>query len=617
MRYRYWSIAAVLFMATVAIYWPVRRFDLVYFDDPIFLLDSPEVKAGLTWESVKWAMSEVVIANWLPVNHLSFLVVSEFFGTNPGPHHLFNAIIHAANASLLFLLLFRLTRCCWRSALVAALFAWHPLRVESVAWISERKDVLCGFFFLASLLMYVVWVQALPSQNVRIKRMYFGVCLLLYALALLSKSMAVTLPFVLLLLDFWPLQRFQFPTFNYQLLKRLILEKRLFFLLTLAFCVATYWTQQHYAAAVSWERLGLWPRLANAISGYVIYIGQFFLPLNLVVIYPYPYRFDVLEILLKAALLIMITLGCMQQLRRRPQLTFGWLWYLGTALPIIGIIQVGQQAHADRYTYLPMIGVTVALIWPLWDYWANKPKIKLFGNAAAIVVLMTFVYLTEQQLSFWRNTITLFSQNVVVTPENGASYFSLGLGYEHAGDTNRAIVCYRVAKELLPANPQSANSLAILLYKAGNLAAAENEYTELVARFPEDVRWRVALAGIMSQSGRESEAMGQLSEAVYINPNSVEALNNLAWELATSANPELRNGSRAVQLASRACELTQYEETIYVGTLAAAYAEDGRFDEAVATAQKACDLASKNNEADLLANNRQLLERYRRHQTAR
>ncbi len=623
---RNWIIALLLAAGTLALYWPVRGFNLIYFDDPLLLTNCPEVQAGLTWSSVKWALTSVVIANWQPVTNLSFLAVSQFFGIAPGAHHLANAVIHAANAALLFLLLRQLTNSTWRSAAAAAIFAWHPLRVESVAWIAERKDVLCAFFFLLALLAWTRWAKRDESCGSREKNApsrithhasVFWLALLFFALALMSKPMAVTLPFVLLLLDLWPLGRISNFKFLISNLKPLLIEKIPFFTLMAAFCVATYWIQHDYAAMTPWEKLGLDPRVANAISGYLTYPAQLFWPLHLAAIYPYPKNYDVTQTVLKAALLLAISLGCLLQLPRRPWLAVGWFWYVGTALPIIGIVQVGEQAMADRYTYLPLIGPVIALVWTAAEIFSRGRGGKIFLTAATVLMLSTLAVLSARQLQFWRNTIALFAHNVAVTPDNGSAHFTLGLGYEHAGDTHRAVVCYRVAKALSPGDLQIRRSLAGLLAKQGQFAAAEAEYAELLALQPDDFESHAGLAGVLAAQGRTTEEIDQLNQAVRLHPDSADALNNLAWALATSPRPELRDGSRAVTLAQRACELTQFKKTMFLGTLAAAQAAAGKFDDAIATAQKACALAAKNGETNLLQRNQELLERYCQHGTAK
>lgn len=567
----------------------------------------------------------MVIANWQPVTNLSFLAVSQFFGTAPGAHHLANALIHAANAALLFLLLYQLTQSTWRSAAAAAIFAWHPLRVESVAWIAERKDVLCGFFFLLSLLFYAKTYDARPITSVpdtpaRVARhssRLYWLALAAFALALLSKPMAVTLPFVLLLLDVWPLGRIAKGAPRIAIGQQLLLEKIPFFALMLVFCTTTYWIQHDYAAMTPWSKLGLAPRVCNAIAGYVAYPAQLFWPVNLAAIYPYPKSFDPTLTVLKAALLLAIFLGCLTQLARRPWLAVGWFWYLGTALPIIGLVQVGEQAMADRYTYLPLIGPVVAVVWTAAETFSRRSAGKVCLTATAILILAGLALLSERQLQFWRNTITLFAHNLAVTPNNSAAEFTLGLGFEHAGDTNRALVCFRTAKMIEPRDFQNRRSLAGLLTQQGHFAAAAAEYASLLAAEPSDYLDHCGLADLLAAQNRTDEAVAELNETLRLNPDCTEALNNLAWTLATSPRAELRDGPRAVTLARHACELTQFRQTIFIGTLAAAYAEAGKFDDAIATAQRACEAAQRNGETNLLRKNQALLELYRAHKPAR
>ncbi len=618
---RNYLIALALSAVTLAIYWPVRGFDLVLWDDPQVMTDCPEAQAGFTWAGVKWAVTGVVIANWHPVTNLSFLAVSQFFGASPGAQHLANALIHAANAALLFWLLFRLTGATWRSASAAAIFAWHPLRVESVAWIIERKDVLCAFFFFLTLLAWgkrVISDELPVTSQRRISSLITRhLSLFFFALALLSKPMAVTLPFVLLLLDVWPLRRFSIFDFRFSILKPLLREKVPFFALMILFCVATYFIQLDYAAMTPWEKLGLAPRVQNAVAAYVAYLAQLFWPVNLAAIYPYPKSFDLTLTGLKAALLMAISALCLAQLKKRPQLAVGWCWYLGTALPVIGLVQVGEQAMADRYTYLPLIGPVVALVWIAAEFFSRSRPWKIISAAATIFILSTLMILSAKQIQFWRNTIELFAHNVEVTPENSSAHFTLGLGFEHTGDTNRALVCYRVAKKLEPQDFQNRRNLASLLGKSGQLAAAETEYRSLLADEPTHFQNHLGLAGLLGAQGRADESIVELNETLRLNPDATEALNNLAWALATDPRAEIRDGPRAVSLAQHACELTQFSRTMFIGTLAAAQAEAGKFDAAIATAQKACEVATKNGETDLLQRNQELLERYRAHKTAR
>jgi len=635
---RNFIIALALAGITLAIYWPVRNYDLVYYDDFLFVTDNAEINSGLNWHSFTWAIFSVVAGNWHPVTNLSFVLNHQFWGANSGGEHLVNVVFHALNAGLLFLVLSRMTNSFWRSAVVAALFAWHPLRVESVAWIAERKDVLCGFFFLLTLLAWVRYAQGvtgdkrqvtgtattdrapLKSRVTRHASRFYWLALVFFVLGFMSKPIIVTLPFVLLLLDVWPLGRiadcglriadWKNPV-QRSVLRWLFWEKWPFFGLTLVFCGLTYWIQKKGGAVVPWTRLGPEARLANAVTSYLQYLVKLVWPANLAVIYPYPKKFDDMETALTVLLLLAVTALCLCQLFRRPYLAVGWFWYLGTSVPIIGLVQVGEQAMADRYTYLPLIGPVISLVWLIAEWF---PSGKMIPAAAATLVLGACVSLTGRQMQFWRNTIALFEHNVAVTPENASAHFTLGLGLAHAGDTKRAMVCYRVATMISPGDREAHRNLARLLHQQGHLTAARDEYNTLLALDPNDPAAHLSLADVAVRLGRTGEAVFQLNEALRLDPDSIEALNNLAWRLATCPDANIRNGTRAVQLAERACAITGSRQAIPLGTLATAYAEAGRFDDAIATAEKACTLASESGKPDLLKQIQELLELYRAHQ---
>ena len=428
------SIIICLLLAgiTLAIYWPAGHYAVVFYDDTFFT-DNPEVQSGLNAQSFIWAMTGVVAANWHPVTSLSFVLTHQLFGTNAGADHLVNVVIHALNAALLFLVLQYMTGSLrtatsvtldptlqkaiekrrdeignasargdarptditiWQCAVVAALFAWHPLRVESVAWIAERKDVLCGFFVLLSILCYAKFASESKVQGPKSK-VFYGLSLLGFALALLSKAMAVTLPFVLLLLDLWPLGRVQgsgfrvqgsgakplnsqLSTFNFQLGKRLIVEKIPFFALTVIFCVVTFLVQRGDAATASLQELGPGLRLENIVVSYLRYLGWSVWPGQLAMFYSFPYDSHCYLalwpdwVIVAAALLMAAFSGlCVRQLSRRPYLAVGWFWYLGMMVPVIGLVQVGSQGMADRYTYLPLIGPVISLVWLVSEFWKS------------------------------------------------------------------------------------------------------------------------------------------------------------------------------------------------------------------------------------------------------
>ena len=671
-------ICLLLAGVTLAIYWPVRHYGIIYYDDPLFVTENAEINSGLNWHSLWWALSGVLVANWHPVTSLSFVVTHTFWGANPGAEHLVNVVFHAANAVLLFLVLNKMSGAPWRSAMVAALFAWHPLRVESVAWISERKDVLSVFFMMLTLWAYAQYVSCarhkvleregdgniqhstsniqhpMPGIAAHASR-YYLLCLFSFALGLMSKPMLVTVPFVLVLLDIWPFGRISefgvrpalrslwakdgsselksapqprkgaWPRgatlrgFTPPIFKQLLLEKWPFFLLSAIFSGLTYALQKSHAAVVSWERLGWTDRISNAVSSYLQYPAKLFWPTKLAVIYPYPKSYDALEVWLIALLLAAVSVLCVCQIKRRPYLPVGWFWYLGTALPIIGLVQVGEQAMANRYTYIPLIGPVISLVWLAADTFKTNFSRRFLLVPATVVLLAACALATRWQVQFWKNTVTLCEHTIAVTTDNPSAQFCLGVGLEQEGRLSEAMVHYRIQAVLSPLDYRVHYSLARAFGKQGRWAEAIGEYNAAadMGANPDDYVAHLNFADALTHLGREQEAVSHLNEALRIEPDSTEAMNNLAWMLATSPDTNVRDGKRAVELAERACKLTQYKKTIMMGTLAAAYAEAGQFDDAITTAEKACILASESGNQDLLKKNQELLNLYQNHQTYR
>ena len=630
-------ICLLLTGITLALYWPVGHFDVVGLDD-IFFTDTPEVRDGLNRHSFLWAMTATVVANWHPVTTLSFVLTHQLFGNNPGAEHLVNVAIHALNVVLLFWVLVCMTGrkvgaesdTVWRCALVAALFAWHPFRVESVAWISERKDVLCAFFFLLTLWFYAQsltggrWraaggVELAPATSNH-RSGFFWLALVSFTLALLSKAMAVTLPFVLLLLDVWPLQRAAAGKWRVTDLKRIGLEKWPFFALAIIFSVVTFLVQRNESATPPLSELGAGLRLENVIVSYWRYLGWMFWPNKLAVYYAFPYDnhfylglWPGWVIAGSALLLAGVSALCVKQLSNRPYLAVGWFWYLGMMVPVIGLVQVGGQGMADRYTYLPLIGPVISLIWLVAEQWGKKPFFKIGAITFAAVILAASIGQTRQQLQFWKNSDTLFQHTVEVTGENPHAEYLLGLSLEQEGRIDEAVVHYRNAITSQPRVKDAFCSLGRIFAQQGKWKESEYTFSTLLADAPNNFNAHLGLATALPHLGRNAEATIHLKLAVENCPDTPDALNNLAWTLATNENTELRDGVLAVKYAERACKLTNYRETIMIGTLGAAYAEAGRFDEAMATAQSACDLASKSGAEPLLKINRQLLELYQQH----
>jgi protein O-mannosyl-transferase len=658
---REWIICGLLAALTVAVYWPVRQHDFVCYDDPQFITENPYIQSGLNWQSVRYALTAVVTQNWHPVTTLSHILDCEFFGLNPGLHHLVSVAFHALNAMLLLLVLRKLTGFFWRSAAVAALFALHPLRVESVAWIAERKDVLSGFFFLLTLWAYARYaeVQSLKTEVQGLESVvsgqwsvvrnqtsrFYGLCLVFFTLGLMSKPMLVTLPFVLLLLDFWPLGRLRLSTdpttFGLQrsTFWPLLREKLPFFWLSGFTCWITVRAQQGDQAIASLGEIGLMDRVTNAIVSYVQYFGKLLWPTDLAVLYPHPglhypvsEQWPGWEILAGALLLLAISALGICQLRCRPWLAVGWFWYLGTMVPVIGLVQIGAQAMADRYTYIPLIGPIISLVWSVGEWSLGQDALRRLPcslrqnilGVLAIGLLIACVLLTHRQIGFWKNTVTLFDHTVEVTPDNPVAQCNLGYGLALGGKPALAAVRYRVALAINPRFAQPHFNLAGLLKDQERWPEAAEHYLAVTRLEPDAFLPRLALAQILPRLGRTKDAAFQMEEFLRTCPRSnlespnspvrelvIGVLNDLAWLLATGEQTEGRDGGRAVRFAEQACERTQYKQTMMVGTLAAAYAEAGRFKEAVATAEKACALATQNGEQVLLEKNRQLLELYR------
>jgi len=628
-------LCLLLALLTFGAYWPVRNHDFIFYDDPQFVTDNPQIQSGLNWQTLHYAFSKPVVGNWHPVTVLSHALDCQLFGVRPRAHHLVNVVFHGLNAALLFLLLQNLTGAVWRSGLVAGIFALHPLRVESVAWVAERKDLLAGLFFLLTLWLYAKYVresgnrksaeaktEARKAERPGARRTFYWASLLCFALALMSKPMVVTLPCVLLLLDYWPLQRLDsvHPFSATTGLSRLLLEKVPFFLLALIDSLITF-SFQKSAGATQVIGQSTWPgRLANALTSYVRYLGDLLWPARLAIIYPHPARHYYLsdqwpawEVICAGALLVLVSILFLRLAPRRPYFVIGWFWFVGMLIPVIGLVQAGEQAMADRYTYLPLIGPAFALVWWLGDEmrrWWPKVTPQITAGAALVLVATLFA-LTRHQLSYWQNTLSLFTHAAEVTADNASAQFGIGMGLLEQGQPSQAMVRFRVALAIDPSYVRAHYIMGQLLRVQRNWQAAADEYQAALRANPSDVRARVNLAGVLPALGRAREAYEHLDQAVRLDPNAVEALNNFAWLLATSADADLRDGGRAVQLGERACALTHFKQAAFIGTLAAAYAEAGNFPQAIATAQHAAEVATAAGDTALATRNQQLINLYR------
>ena len=578
-RFPAWLMAMLLLLATIVLYWPATRHDFVNYDDDFYVTANVHVQSGLNSESIKWAFCNPVAGNWHPVTILSHMLDCQLYGLKPWGHHLTSLLLHAVNTVLVFLLLRSMTGALWRSALVAALFGFHPLHVESVAWIAERKDVLSTFFGLLALVFYVR--HAKPKIGNRKSEIgNYLLSLLFFALGLMSKPMLVTWPFVMLLLDWWPLNRMRNAECGMWNFKNLVLEKIPFFALAVAASVVTFAVQKQAGAVMPVEGFTFGARVGNALISYCRYLGKTFWPTDLAVYYPHSGHWPLAEVLLAVAFLCAISAISFLKRERYPYLLMGWLWFVGTLVPVIGLVQVGEQAMADRYTYIPSLGMLILIVWGAHELTGGWRWQKIAFSVAASATTIFCIGLTRHQLGFWQDSEILFRHTLEVTENNFMAHNNLGTALGEKSQIEEAISQFQQAIRLKP-----------------NIA---------------EVHYNLALA--LARENQIDEALKQLHEAIGLKPDYPAALNNLAWDLATGPDAKVRDGALAVKLAERACELTHYQETIFVGTLAAAYAEAGRFDDAMATAQKAVAIAEKNGEQEMLRKNRELLSLYEAHQ---
>ena len=692
----------LLALVTLLVYLPAAYHGFSIFDDDDYVTENHVVQNGLTWAGVKWAFTTWHASNWHPLTWLSHMLDCELFGLNAGAQHSVNLLLHAANAVLLFGLLLRLTNVLRPSAFVAALFAWYPLHVESVAWLSERKDVLSTLFALLALLAYTRYAQrrsrvesresmaksSVPAldplarrsgaETARPSTLDYAPALIFFALGLMSKPMLVTLPFVMLLLDYWPLQRF--PPFW-----RLVFEKWPFFALVAVSCVITFLAQHHGGMVVSLEEIPLHYRLDNVPLAYTRYLLKMLWPVHLAIFYPLPKTISPLAVVAAVAVLLAISAAAWLGRKRGPYGLVGWLWFLGTLVPVIGLVQVGHAAMADRYTYFPSIGVFIALTFAVRD-WANRLQFPpTVITTAAVLILGGCVALTENQLRCWRDDESLFSHAISVTEDNEPAHLCLGQVYEMEGRKADALSEYRIGLKLNPYRVKTYSNLAHLLAGSGQTNEALAELREALRLYPKDAPSHDSLANLLADSGHTNEALAEFREAVRINPKDAALHNNLGamlvelgrfdeamehyaaaarldpadWRapylrgkallkqgrdleaipyfrqamqidpdnlhvliylaqvLASDENPKVRDGHTAFDLASRANTLTGGAQPAMLDALGMACAELGHFDDAQKAAQEALNLTQASGMTNDTAVVQQRLQLYQNHQPFR
>jgi protein O-mannosyl-transferase len=733
-------ICAGLTALTLAAFWPATRAGFVNIDDSTYIYNNARVWQGLTPENVKWAFSTFYFSNWHPLTWLSYMLDCELFGVDSRAMHCVNLGWHIANVLLLFGLLKRTTGATGSSALVAALFAVHPLHVESVAWISERKDVLSTFFWIASTWAYAEYVKARCAG-------WYIAALVLCALGLMSKAMLVTLPFALLLFDFWPLRRFELGAPGWlKQLRRLAVEKLPFLILAGVVSYVTFMAQRAGESVIALEPLSLSQRVENVFVSYARYLGKTFWPANLAPFYDHPVEWPLLYVITSLLLLVAISSAAVLHARRWPFLFTGWFWFVGTMVPVIGLVQVGGQSMADRYTYVPHIGLFVALVWAVRHVVVTRAPAPLTSIAVVLVLLICALH-TWRQSRYWRDSVALFSHAARVTPPNSVVLNNLGSALLDAGRPAEAERAFNQALALSPNDPYVLGNIANALareqkldealalyeralqfrpnvpelhfnaglalakkgqftnsvrfyeraleldpfyldalvelgnaqmslgktaaaatnytrviqlqpqypaarYNLGQIALAAGRPTDAIEHFSEAIRGHTNFADayrqltvalqragrveearqslqsaltlvptnavlhaelgvLLAQSGRPAEAVSAYRKAIKLDANILGALNNLAWLLATHPSAEIRDGAEAVRLAERAVQLGERKHAFLLGTLGAAYAEAGRFEEAIKSAEEAIQLAERAGQTELVAKNKELLAAYR------
>lgn len=531
-------LGLVLAGVTLLVFWPVARCDFVSCDDGDYYTSNWTVLGGVTLDGLWWALTTGHAANWHPLTWLSLMLDAQLFGPSATGPHVTNLLFHVANAVLLFSLFVGLTGSAWASLLVAALFALHPLHVESVAWISERKDVLSMFFFLLALIAYVRYANTEARLPGKRRGLLYASSLLLFALGLMSKPMVVTLPFVMLLLDYWPLQRWPIGSFRDMVagFKRLGQEKLPFFALSAASSAVTLVVQARGGAVGNLASVSLDGRAENAVVSFARYLGKTLWPVDLCVLYPHPGHWGWSRVASAAALVAGITLMVWGARRRFPYLVTGWFWFLGTLVPVLGLVQVGVQSMADRYTYLPLIGVFIILAWGAKEIAERTPLSRVPLGIMAAGVLLACTLVTRAQIGYWKNGETLFRHAVDAVEKNDYAFAflqnDLGTSLYRQGRVDEAGDCFRKALQAYPRYELAQNNLGLVLIAQGRLDEALSHYARALELDPGYANAHVNMGDALVIKGRIPEAITHYRQAVNSEPRSVAALNNLGAALA-------------------------------------------------------------------------------------
>jgi tetratricopeptide (TPR) repeat protein len=544
------------------IYWPVTGFDFINFDDPVYIGNNPIVRHGITWEGIKWAFIGVYASNWHPLTWISHMIDVNLFGMKPGMFHLVNVFFHILNSILLFLVLERMTGAFWRSFFVAVLFALHPLHVESVAWISERKDVLSTFFWILTMLGYSRYVQCPNIAG-------YIIVIALFGIGLLAKPMLVTLPFVLLLLDFWPLKRLSYSTGSVSVFPslptrgrgmgnkavvgcssdklrrsvissketiRLVLEKIPLMIMALAASIETFYAQSVGGAVNTLGRVSIASRIQNSIISYGAYLWKTIWPSGLAVFYPYPNKFNMITVATCLLFLVAVCIMVIMYAKKLPYLLTGWFWYLGTLVPVIGFVQVGSQSMADRYTYIPLIGIFIIVLWGLTDLITRWTHGWIVLSVVSVAILGCLSAVTSVQVATWENSETVFSHALSVTKDNYLAHNCLGVALYGRDEVENAIWHYQESVRINPNNVNAQCNLGVALAHKKQYAEAFAHYRECLRLKPGYSEAYYNMGVAFSELGKNDEAIKQYQAVLKNYPLHENANNNLGFLLACKGN---------------------------------------------------------------------------------
>ena len=646
-------VSLFLVVIILTAYWQLPSHEFLSFDDYGYIIKNTHVHEGMTWKNILWTFSNTDFGYFHPLTWMSHMLAFQLFGLNSSMHHLMNLFLHISSTLLLFFVLKRMTGALWQSAFVAAVFALHPLNVESVAWISERKNVLSTFFCMLTIMTYVHYTKG-PNVYKYLLNLF------VFVLGIMSKPMLVTLPFVLLLLDYWPLDRLKFyqPTavdhgfsqatsnkIQCSPVLRLVLEKVPFLFLSAVCIYLSNLSIRHPGVAVSADSVPLKLRIANAFVAYIGYIKKMVWPFNLAVYYPFPKAIPIWGVLVAVLFLTGVTFLAFRWITAKPYFAVGWLWYIGTLVPGVGLVQAGLwPAMADRFAYIPLIGLFICMTWGGAEIICRLPYKKAAFIAIPAIIIPILLAMTELQLRHWQNGVTLFTHELSVIPDNGLAHYELGNAFEQQGNLDKALFHYSKALKINPNYAEVHNNLGYILAHQKHYKEAIEHYKKALRIKPNYSEAHNNLGTAFLFQGNEKEAVYQYYEALKNNPNyagayynlgkvfenhanieeaiifykkalelnaeMTQALYHLSWILATHEDGQYRNGKEALKMAEKLCKVTQYQQPLALDALAAAYAETGQFHKAVITERKAIKLALPDGPEEFISRLKKRLELY-------